>query len=81
MAGLHQQKLNELKPRDWWRVPPEGTPTLSQHIVDKLVAAGISTVEAVKEAGPDKLMQIDGIGKVAMAEIREWLCALDDGKE
>ena len=70
----------ELRPSDWWKEQPEEMMALSAHIVDKLANAGITTIGQVREAGPDKLLEIEGIGKVALEEIKTWLRWLDNGK-
>jgi DNA integrity scanning protein DisA with diadenylate cyclase activity len=72
-----QRDRQEFRPREWWKEPSPEIDRLSPHIVDKLVAAGISTIAQVREAGPLKLMEVDGIGKVALEEIRTWLRSLD----
>lgn len=68
---------HDIRPRDWWKRQPPELGELSGHIVRKLADADITTVEQVREAGPDKLLEIDGIGKVALEEIKEWLRSLD----
>jgi len=42
-----------------------------------LTLANIKTVEEVRAAGPDRLLAIDGIGRVALEEIKSWLRKLD----
>jgi hypothetical protein len=74
-----QRDRQEFRPREWWKEPPEAIGNLSPHIVDKLVAGGITTIEQVREAGPIRLLEVDGIGRVALEEIRAWLRSLDDG--
>jgi DNA integrity scanning protein DisA with diadenylate cyclase activity len=74
-----QRDRQEFRPREWWKEPPEAISNLSPHIVDKLVAGGFNDIQSVREAGPLKLMEVEGIGRVALEEIRTWLRSLDDG--
>jgi len=69
--------LTELRPAQWWKEQPEELNALSDHIIQKLILAGIKTVEQVRAAGPEKLLAIDGIGRGALQEIKTWLRSLD----
>jgi ERCC4-type nuclease len=67
----------EFRPREWWKEPPEEINGISPHIIERLVAAGINDIQSVRDAGPTKLLEVEGIGKVAFEEIRTWLRSLD----
>jgi uroporphyrinogen-III synthase len=64
----------------WWRDEGEFV-GLSWHLVDKLHAAGYKTADDLRRAGAQKILEADGIGKVALEEIKTWLCALDERAE
>lgn len=72
-----EQESAPLKPRRWWQQQPEEVTELSEHILNRLVGAGFNTIEKVPNAGPAKLREINGIGNVALEEIRCWLRRLD----
>jgi hypothetical protein len=66
-------------PRWWWDELPNELDGLPEHIARKLVAAGITSADQVRSAGPGKLREVDGIGNVAFADIKQWLRDLDTG--
>lgn len=76
---LAQHSNQQLRPAEWWKAPAE-TAALSDHLIDKLCAAGLKTVGDVMRAGPSKLREIEGIGAGAVEEIKTWLRMLDEGK-
>lgn len=60
-----------LQRADWWN--DDDLDGLSEHIQDKLAAAGFTSVEQLKAAGKKAIRDVPGIGKVAFNEIKEWL--------
>jgi len=70
-------ELERLRPDHWWQDRPEEVTELSEHILNRLIGAGFHTVAEVRDAGPERLRQIEGIGNVALEEIKNWLRRLD----
>jgi DNA-directed RNA polymerase alpha subunit len=64
----------------WWKANALGQrsdlelPTRVLHVLDN---AGILTVEQLKAAGPYKLRQLEGIGKLGFQQIIDLLRVLD----
>jgi hypothetical protein len=64
----------------WWHESALDQPNamaLPPRVLHRLDKAGIHTVEQLKAAGPHKLRNLDGIGKLAFDQIIELLRALD----
>lgn len=70
-------ELIYLKREPWWQEQREELTELSDHILNRLIGAGFNTIQDVRNAGPDRLREINGIGNVALEEIRCWLRRLD----
>ena len=70
------QSSEELIPTRWWQEQPELT-NLAPHLARKLIAAGYRTADDIRNAGHEKIRDVDGIGKVGFEEICEWLRSLD----
>jgi hypothetical protein len=62
--------------QEWWR--EEHSDWLPPKMVKRLTDAGINTVGEVRSAGPERLLEIDGIGQSALKKIKSWLRALDE---
>jgi DNA-directed RNA polymerase alpha subunit len=62
----------------WWKAPDERNalelPTRVLHVLDN---AGITTIEQLKAAGPNRLRKLEGIGKLGFQQIVDLLRALD----
>lgn len=71
----------ELRPSSWWTEQPAEVTELPDHIALRLVRAGYHTAQQIRDAGPDKLRTIKGIGPVAVTEISIWLRRLDGEDE
>jgi hypothetical protein len=64
----------------WWKaeaLDQRSALALPNRVLVVLANAGITTVEQLKAAGPDKLRKMDGIGKLAFNQIIDLLRALD----
>lgn len=62
--------------REWWEEePPNELNGLPKHIREKLLANHIMTIDEVRNAGPKRLMEIDGMGSRAVQRVKEWLRA------
>src|SRR5581483_1180646 len=64
--------------------PLESVPGLGEGIVEKLVAAGITTVEALADMTPEQLEAIEGIGpktveKISLA-VNNYFASLEGGE-
>jgi hypothetical protein len=65
---------------NWWEEEALGQRNVMQlptHVLRILDNAGIRTVEQLKAAGPIKLRELEGIGKLAFDQIVQLLRALD----
>jgi DNA-directed RNA polymerase alpha subunit len=71
----------------WWKadaLDQRSELELPTRVLVVLENAGITTVEQLKAAGPNRLRQLEGIGKLAFNQIIDLLRALDrqpDGGE
>lgn len=74
---LAQHADRKLRPDEWWRPIANDVPPLADHIIERLTAAGMTTVGDVVAAGPEKLREVEGIGHGAIDEIKAWLFALE----
>ncbi len=64
----------------WWKadaLDQRGELELPTRVLVLLENAGITTVEQLKAAGPNRLRQLEGIGKLAFNQIIDLLRALD----
>jgi len=65
---------------DWWKEGALEKPSefeLSTRVLAALDSAGIRTIEELKQAGPRKLRELEGIGKGGFEQIVTLLRALD----
>ncbi len=63
------------------RTPIESVPGLGDAIVEKLVAAGIATIEQLADMTPEQLEEIPGIGEKTIERIAESVNAYFSGVE
>jgi DNA-directed RNA polymerase alpha subunit len=64
----------------WWKsgaLDERSELELPARVLKVLESAGISTVEQLKAAGPQRLRKLEGIGKLGFTQIIELLRALD----
>lgn len=64
----------------WWKsgaLDERSELALPPRVLKVLEAAGITTVEQLKAAGPARLLKLDGLGKLAFNQIIDLLRALD----
>ena len=65
---------------EWWKENALGTRSdleLPTRVLVALENAGITTVEQLRAAGPHKLRDLDGLGKLGFEQIVTLLRALD----
>jgi DNA-directed RNA polymerase alpha subunit len=64
----------------WWKadaLEQRSELELPTRVLRVLESAGITTVEELKAAGPHRLRELDGIGKLGFQQIIDLLRALD----
>src|SRR5690242_17894687 len=77
-----EQQMSELVPAT--STPLENVPGLGEQVIEKLVAAGITTVEALADMTPEQLEELPGIGpktieKISIA-VNNYFSALEAGE-
>lgn len=76
LVGIAEQAVAS---GEWWKesAPSEPDLVLPTRVLAALENAGITTVEQLKAAGPDRLRKLGGIGKGGFDQIVALLRALD----
>jgi ERCC4-type nuclease len=60
--------------REWWEEePPHELHGLPKHVIAKLLNANIRTVQQVRDTGPQRLSEIEGMGPAAIDKVKVWL--------
>jgi transcription termination/antitermination protein NusA len=77
-----EQQMSALSPQT--ATPLENVPGLGEGVVEKLNAAGVTTVEALADMTPEQLEAIEGIGpktveKISLA-VNNYFASLDQGE-
>jgi hypothetical protein len=62
----------------WWYDTPHELEGLQKGVIKKLVRAGLTTAQQVRDAGPERLLKdVDGLGKKGLDDVKTWLRSLD----